>query len=190
MGRGTRRPSTTTPVRSVARASYRNGWAHPIDRAGRIAGSRSRILPRRRCAARPSRIGANADAPLPATLDDRRKQQRLLHRARRQRVGARLCLAHMMGALRPDLGKNSLLCDAHHHLRWRISPILFVLGPIGRRPHPPTPQPSGREVLSLQATTQAPQASAWGCFFATTRPPHRGGLRVIRCSNYERSGSE
>ena len=42
------RSSTDTPVRSVAKAPYQSGWAHPIDRAGRIAGSGSKILTHQR----------------------------------------------------------------------------------------------------------------------------------------------
>ncbi len=40
--------STNTLVRSAAKASCRSGWAHPIDRGGRIAGSRSKIRMHRR----------------------------------------------------------------------------------------------------------------------------------------------
>ena len=74
------RSSTNTLVRSVARASYRSGWARPIDRAGRIAGSRSKTRLRQQCVARRRKIGANAGSPLPAALDRRGAQRRLLHR--------------------------------------------------------------------------------------------------------------
>jgi bifunctional non-homologous end joining protein LigD len=41
------RSSINTPARSVVRGSSRSFWAHPVDRAGRIAGSRSKTRPRR-----------------------------------------------------------------------------------------------------------------------------------------------